>query len=342
MKIRDFFSSIAQSFFNDRAWLGMTLLVAIAVFDPLAAAMGLAGAGLSLLSSWGTLQPWALRNFGLIPLNGLFLGLGLHAHFAQVPQTLLYLVLGASLLPTLAKALHGVFAGLRLGVLILPALILLWTFALISPEPVALIPAVSTPGWIPSIAKLASQTGLASQEWILGAGLVFESMGRWLFLPNAWLGLALTSVVLLASPRGALAWVSGLAVGAFVAFGLSPLMPLEECLRSAFCSGIVALGLVSLPEKVRFSRVLLGAALATVISLSMLRVSLAFGVPLFSFPYVLAFWSIQLSLRPQVRVDRGFEVFQSRSGEPVFASAQVVELFQTRERKTDRSKERAA
>jgi urea transporter len=132
MKIRDFFSTIAHSFFNDRAWLGMTLLVAIAVFDPLAAAMGLAGAGLSLLSSWGTLQPWALRNFGLIPLNGLFLGLGLHAHFAQVPQTLLYLVLGASLLPTLAKALHGVFAGLRLGVLILPALILLWTFALIS------------------------------------------------------------------------------------------------------------------------------------------------------------------------------------------------------------------
>ena len=114
MKTRDYFKALAQSFFLDRAWVGLALLAGVAAFSPEAALMAVAGSLLALLAAWQTTLPWTLREFGLIPLNGFFLGLGLYAYFPDTIQTWIYLAIGAFLIPTAASGLTAALAPFRL------------------------------------------------------------------------------------------------------------------------------------------------------------------------------------------------------------------------------------
>ena len=328
MKTRDYFKALAQSFFLDRAWVGLALLAGVAAFSPEAALMAVAGSLLALLAAWQTTLPWTLREFGLIPLNGFFLGLGLYAYFPDTIQTWIYLAIGAFLIPTAASGLTAALAPFRLGVLILPALLLLWGFGLIPAQEIYLAPRSIAPEfWRTALFQLEMQ-GVMGQEWYPWASAFFESLSRWFFLPNAGLGLFLSLILLFASPRRFLAWSAGVILAAMTTLLFMPLIRSDEIVPLAFSSGVVTLGLVSLPEKVRPSRLALSSVLAVVTSFALSRAFLAAGLPLLSLPYIVSFWLVQLSLRPQVRVDRGLQTAGGSAGVQSGSSKSGARVFE--------------
>ena len=292
MSLQKFLESIAQSFFMSHWVFGLLLMGLMTFFSPLHAAMGVLAAALAWLAASQSRDslPWEVREFGLVPLNGLFFGWIVSAHFEQVPQTLALFMIGSILIPSVVRSLHFALSGVKLPVLILPAILLSTLLSFVDPTLVSVHPrAVGTAA--PGVIWPALSSAL-------------ESVGRWVLFPDLRLGAAISILLLVMSPRRFLHGAAGMGLGMIVIRVLKPDLGLDRISTYAFCSGVVALGLSSLPEKVRPVRVAVAALFAVLLSFAWVGFSESRGLPVLSVPYILAFWGAQLSMRPQVRIAR--------------------------------------
>ncbi len=282
-------TAYSQSFFVKSATFGWIIVGLIALFDTTQALWGIAMSTLALVLQERSFIPRFIREFGIIPLNGLFLGVASAHFFERSPITFVWVSTFAACLPLLCTATYAFLQRWRLSPLIFPSLLSL-SILLQLPN-------------LHRSATLSLQN--ASHSSLDVHTVVFESIGRWMHHPNVFLGGVLWLALLLFRPRNAIALLLGLSFSAIilVAFFLYGAIPFEWSLSElALSGGVVALGASTLPEKPRLIRVLTSIFVTIIAGVIVSPLLTKWELPLLSYPYILGFWLLQLSLQSRVRI----------------------------------------
>ncbi len=297
MTIRKTFEIFSQSFFIKNAYFGAWILFSICLISPGHALLGVIGA---LLSGFVTRlsqdsQPWELRDFGIIPLNGFFYGLLFASYFVGDPESISLLILGSLLIPSVVRSLHFTLQGIKLPVLILPSLLLFLLMALIQGDHLR-SSLIEVEGGLNL--RLSGSDPLSILKSLL------QALGWWFFIPDYRLGALLSAGLLVARPRLLMIGFFGVSLAMGIGWALFPENRSQELSQLAFSSGVVALGLASFPQKVRLIRIGIASVFACLLSALWQQKFLGFGLPFVSLPYIISMWGALLSLRPSVRISK--------------------------------------
>jgi len=297
MTLRKTFEIFSQSFFIKNAYLGAWILFVIGIISPGHAIFGVIGALLSGVVSRLSQdsQPWELREFGIIPLNGFFYGLLFASYFTGDPESISLFILGSLLIPSVARSLHFTLQGIKLPVLILPSLLLFLLMALMQGDHLR-----------SSLIEVGGGLNLRlnSSDPLSVLKSLFQALGWWFFIPDYRLGALLSIGLLAVRPRLLISGFFGMMIAMAMGWALLPGHRSQELSQLAFSSGVVALGLASFPQKVRLIRIGIASVFACLLSALWQQKLFGFGLPFVSLPYIISMWGALLSLRPSVRLSK--------------------------------------
>jgi urea transporter len=292
-----YFEDISQAFFLRNALFGLLLLALFLLFDPYTFGCGVFA---SLVAYAYTLQystPKILKDSGLVTLNGFFFGIAVASLFKDSPAAYLCLLLGALSIPLATKAMFEILQHWKLSVFVFPFILSVWVVWLCGSSSSLEARYDVWPAVISTLPPLHPDGSLF--QIIMSS--VFLSMGRLLFLPDAVFGFALLLLVTAFSPRRGLFFLMGSFIGSFVAFSFSTGFSWEYGFFS-YASGLVGLGLASLPQKVNWKTIFLFCIFSCFLTIAVDGFLRGMKLPVLSLPYVLTMWVAVLSRTPRVNL----------------------------------------
>ncbi len=296
---RRFLEDISQSFFFQNAYFGLALLSALGLFNLDLFVHALFPALIGYAVSIRTSTPKALKDSGLLTINCFFLGLAMTSLYEKSATFYFCLLLGSLSIPFLTKSAHEILQHWKLSPFIFPYIVAVWTIRLCDHEAKLRVKPISA--FHDTIFRLPR----LSPYWVT-AVRAFESsclgVGRILFLPNSFFGLAILALVALFSPRRGIFFLLGMAVATVTAYLMAPASSFFEFSAFTYSAGLVGLGLASFPEKFRWTMILLFCATSTLLTIATKQLLLSQQLPALSFPYVLTLWFALLSRSPRLNL----------------------------------------
>jgi len=296
--MKEYFQSIAQAFFLDRALFGVGLLGLVLTLDPQAflAALYCSLVGFAHSISYST--PKVLKQFGLLTINGFFFGLAMSHIFEPSTSFYICVLVGSFGLPFFVKASYEVLQHWKLSPFIFPYIVLVWLFYLSAP---GLSLVENTKAW-PIIHTPLAGLHLVWPLWLRLLDATFLSTGRLLFLPDAAFGMAVILMLFVFSFRRAVYFLVGTGSALMIAYLLSGESFAWEYGYFSYSAGLVGLGLASFPQRHSWRTILIFCCFSCFITIASDRFLANLALPILSLPYVLTMWLAVLSRVPRINL----------------------------------------
>lgn len=291
--LRSLLDAYGALFLARRRPVGALVLTAT-LCDPATASCGLL-AGVAALLTRAVLRLPALPGEAEI-LNAIYAGLALGAFYGNQPRVLALAAFGGLLAVPLATALRqtlaGPFGARGLPLLGAPFLGTAWTLLAVA-KGLALPLRAAWPAWPDSPNWLSAGTASAA---------ALSHVGALFYVAQPLAGILVLAALLVASRVLALLAVAGgvLASALITVINSTPMPGLE--LLAAFNGALVAIfvgGTLAVPTRRTLAVAAVAVVVASALSAGLLALSLAFGVPPLSAPFVLAVWLVHAALRAE-------------------------------------------
>jgi urea transporter len=294
----DYLRAISQAFFLDDARFGFALLILLLWINPPALISALIASISAYAYSVQVRTPRILKAYGIITINGFFLGLALAHFFVGSVYLYFFVILAALGVAFVVKAAQEVLQHWKLTPLIAPYILVVWTAWLCRKGfPLQLRQEGLAQGvpWLQGDESLLGT--LAQLSW---ASL--QSTARVLFVDDAIFGLTVLGLLTLFSPRRGGFFLLGTWIGTFSAFVfLGGQIPNLHGIYG-FSAGLVGIGLASSPERIRFATIAFFCAISSLVMFAMAQLLGRADLPVLSLPYVVTLWLAALSRTPRVSV----------------------------------------
>jgi urea transporter len=298
--LKVYFEELSQVVFIKNMYWGIAFLIISIFFSSDLFLCGFFASLIGYFYSKLYSTPKILKNTGSLTINGFFFGIAMASLFQKSPQFYACLVIGALAIPFVAKAAFEVLQHWKLNPLIIPYILVTWVFYL-SAHALSLkfqiegLP-LSHFDFIPGSLAHAN-----TAIQILFS--IFTSMGRVFFLPSPSYGLAVFLLIFLFSVRNGIYFFGATALATMALFLLSGNTAFHSQYGLfAFSSGLVGLGLASLPEKFKLKTVFLFSLFSLFLTMALEQFLSILHLPILSLPYVLVFWIALLSRAPRLNV----------------------------------------
>jgi urea transporter len=293
-----YLEDIGQSLFLKNAFFGAALLLLFLVFDPHAFIYGVIASLIGYIYTLRNSTPKALKDSGLITLNGFFFGIAMASLFQESPLAYLCLAVGALTIPIATKASFEVLQHWKLSPYVVPYALSIWMIWLCAGCLSLQVRHDLWPEVIATLPPLHSDWPL----WHVLLEAAGQSIGRLLFLPNTYFGLTVLALVTLFSPRRGLFLLIGTTIATLLAALVSTDGFAWEYGFFSFCGGLVALALAASPEKISVSTILFFCLLSCFLTIASDQFMRELRLPLLSLPYILTMWLVGLSRVPRVNM----------------------------------------
>lgn len=290
--VTDYLKSIGEAFFIHDARFGIALLALLSYFDLNLFVCGLTASLIGYLHSVQVSTPRALKDCGLIPLNGLFFGMAMASLFERSPEFYACLVLGSFTIPYFTKAAWEVLQHWKLSPFILPYILSVWGIWLCvqAGAPHLLI---QNPG-SPELLFDGAMHGIPET--------VFQSMGRLFFLPDTLFGVCVFVLVSLFKPRLGLFFLIGSVIGTETGYFATSGSEIWAQGYYSYCAGLVGLGLASFAEQFKWKTIILFSILSAFFTIAISSLLSRLNLPTLSLPYVVTLWTAFLARIPRVNL----------------------------------------
>ncbi len=299
--IRHYFEDIAQVLFFKEAHFGLLFLVISLAINPKLFVCGLFASVVGATYAKLYRVPKALKDGGLLTINGFFFGIALASLYQRSPQFYAGLVIGSLAVPIATKVAYEILQHWKLSPFIVSYISVIWILVLCANTFGFQIETES--GILKDSA--ANLNNLFVDESVFSHFVlsIFKGMGRLFFLPHEIYGIVVMLLVMVFSPKKGIHFFLGTAVATLATFALAPTQAIfDQYSHFSYCAGLVGIALASSPEKLNFNTILMFCLMSLFVTMALAQFLGNLGLPLLSLPYVITLWVAYLSRSPRLNV----------------------------------------